>query len=101
MSKRSDSIETFLRVLTPAAPERDIAEILGHAMFSKGLKTARPENSAWLSLVAYVRHTYTDYDDLLAEDYDIDSARHFCLGQINEVLAAWGCRRQISGEEDQ
>jgi len=101
MSKRRDSIETFLRVLAPAAPERDIAEILDHAIFSKGLKTARPETSAWLSLVAYVRHSYTDYDDLLTEDYDIDSARHFCLDQINEVLAAWGCRRQVNGEDDQ
>ncbi|MCR6632880.1 MAG: DUF2293 domain-containing protein [Magnetospirillum sp.] len=45
-----------------------------------------------------MRHTYTEYGDLLAEGYDRDSARHFVLDDINRVLAEWGCRRRVSGE---
>ena len=51
--------------------------MIDHALDSAGLKSAAPETAAWLSLVAYVRHVFTDYDDLLAQGYDRDSARHF------------------------
>ncbi|TXM89282.1 DUF2293 domain-containing protein, partial [Methylobacterium sp. WL103] len=46
--------------------------------------------AARLALVAYARHVFTDYDDLLAEGYDRDSARHFVLDALNAVLAGWG-----------
>ena len=49
-----------------------------------------PETAARLALVAYARHVFTDYDDLLADGYDRDSARHFVLDDLNAVLAAWG-----------
>ena len=39
---------------------------MDHAIDSRGLSVASPEIAAWLSLVAYVRHTFTDYDELLA-----------------------------------
>jgi len=85
-------------VIAPLIPEFDRAAILDHAEDSRGLKPASPQAAAWASLVAYVRHTYTDYDDLLADGYDVDSARHFVLDGINAVLADWGCRRRVSGE---
>jgi hypothetical protein len=66
---------------------------------SPGLKTASPEAAAWLSAIAYIRHTHSDYDDLLAEGYDEDSARHFCLDQINQILADWGCRKRVDDRE--
>ena len=48
-------------------------------------------NGSWLSLiVAYVRHTFTDYDELLAEGYDADSARHFVAAGMDKILQAWG-----------
>src|SRR5262249_41211049 len=63
---------------------------------SRGLSVASPETTAWLSLVAYVRHTFTDYDELLAEGYDRDSARHFVAARMDKILQAWGVRRRLA-----
>jgi len=91
----ADSLST----LVPLAPHGDRQLILDHSEDSPGLRKAAPAKAAWLSLIAFVRHNYTDYDALLAEGYDVLSARHFCLAQINAVLQEWGCRRLVSGEE--
>ena len=42
---------------------------------------------------------YTDYDELLTQDYDQDSARHFVADEITAVLNDWGVRRRLSGED--
>lgn len=96
---RRERVGAALRRIIPCIPGFDFTAILDHAMDSRGLKTASPEAAAWLSAIAYVRHTYTDYDDLLAEGYDDASARHFCLDAINGVLADWGCRKTVSGDD--
>jgi len=67
-----------------------------HAIDSRGLSVASQETAAWLSLVAYVRHTFTDYNELLAEGYDPDSARHFVAGRMEKVLQTWGVRRRVA-----
>ena len=72
---------------------------MDHALDSAGLRTAAPEAAAWLSLVAYIRHAHTEYDSLLAEGYDQDSARFFVLEPMNEVLEAWGARRRVAEDE--
>ena len=64
-----------------------------------GLRQRRPLEAAWLALVAYVRHALTDYDALLDDGYDQDSARFFVLDDINAVLERWGVRRRVSGDE--
>ena len=99
MTAKRDRIAEALGVIAPRTPAFDREAILDHALDSPGLKPASPQAAAWLSLVAYVRHTYTEYDDLLAEGYDAESARHFVMDDINEVLAEWGCRKQVGGEE--
>ena len=98
MAKRSD-IEAALRRLAPRMPAHEFGSVVDHAVDSPGLKAASPESAAWLSLVAYVRHTLTEYDDLLKQGYDQDSARHFVLGEMEEILAGWGVRRRLSEEE--
>ncbi len=55
-------------------------------MISRGLGQASAETAAWLSLVAYVRHALTEYDDLLAQGYDQESARFFVAAAIDAVL---------------
>jgi len=92
-------IEDALRRLVPAIPPHEFGAVVDHALDSRGLRAATPETAAWLSLVAYVRHTMTDYDDLLAQGYDQDSARYFVADEISEVLAAWGARRTLAAEE--
>ena len=98
MAKRGE-IEIALRRLAPRIPAHEFAAVVDHAVDSPGLKPASPETAAWLSLVAYVRHVFTDYDELLVQDYDQDSARHFVADEIAAVLNDWGVRRRLSADD--
>jgi hypothetical protein len=99
VGRRAD-VEAALSRLAPAIPPHEASVVADHAMDSPGLATAAPETAAWLSLVAYVRHVFTDYDDLLDDGYDQDSARHFVLDEMRAVLAGWGVRRPVDAGED-
>jgi hypothetical protein len=94
MAKRSE-IESALRHLAPRIPDHELMAVVDHAVDSPGLSVALPENAAWLSLVAYVRHRLTDYDELLQDGYDQDSARHFVAAEIEMILQGWGARRRL------
>jgi hypothetical protein len=98
MAPRAE-IGDALRRLAPRIPRHEFGAVLDHALDSPGLRTATPETAAWLSLVAYVRHALTDYDDLLAEGYDHDSARHFVADAMQAVLAQWGVRRRLGVDD--
>jgi hypothetical protein len=98
MAARTD-IEVALRRLAPRMPAHEFGAVVDHALDSPGLRTAAVENATWLSLVAYVRHALTDYDALLADGYDRDSARHFVADEMNTVLAGWGVRRKLAAAE--
>ena len=95
---RRDALAAALRRLAPKIPPHEFGAVVDHGLDSAGLKSAAPESAAWLSLVAYVRHTFTDYDALLAQGYDRDSARHFVADEMAEVLSHWGVRRPL-GED--
>jgi hypothetical protein len=97
MNRRA-ALETALRGLAPRIPKHEFGAVVDHALDSPGLHAAVPETAAWLSLVAYVRHVMTDYDALLADGYDVDSARFFVLDGINAVLEEWGARRRVVEE---
>ena len=97
MSRRAD-IEAAVRRLAPKIPAHELGAVTDHALDSPGLRTAAPENAAWLSLVAYIRHVFTEYDDLLAQGYDQDSARFFVVEEIDAVLEGWGATRRV-GED--
>ena len=92
---RRDDIEAALRRLAPRLPRHEHGAVADHAMDSPGLAKAAPDNAAWLSLVAYVRHVMTDYDDLLAQGYDVDAARYFVAADMEETLRGWGVRRPL------
>jgi hypothetical protein len=95
---RREELERALRQLAPRIPRHEFEAVVDHALDSLGLRGAAPETAAWLSLVAYIRHVLTDYDDLLAEGYDADSARFFVRDAIDEVLEGWGATRRV-GED--
>lgn len=96
---RRSRIAAALRILAPALPAFEAAVVEDRALDSRGLATASPEAAAWLALVAYARHVMTDYDALLEDGYDAESARHFVRDDINATLAGWGARRRVSGDE--
>jgi hypothetical protein len=93
------AIEAALRRIAPKLPPHEFGAVVDHALDSKGLRNAAPETAAWLSLVAYVRHVFTDYDELLTQGYDRDSARHFVAGDMTATLTEWGVRRTL-GDDD-
>jgi hypothetical protein len=95
LAKRAD-IEIALRRLAPKIPSHEFGAVVDHAIDSRGLSHASPEEAAWLSLVSYVRHRFTDYDDLIAQSYDQESARFFVADEIEATLAQWGVRRRLS-----
>ena len=96
---RREALEDAVRTLAPRIPGHEFEAVVDHALVSPGLRGALPERGAWLSMVAYIRHRFTDYDSLLDEGYDQDSARFFVLDEINAVLEDWGSPRRVSGEE--
>ena len=98
MPKRSE-VEAALRRLAPRIPPHEFGAVVDHALDSRGLRSSAPEAAAWLSLVAYVRHALTEYDDLLTQGYDQDSARYFVAGEIESVLGEWGVRRRLGAQE--
>jgi hypothetical protein len=97
---RREAIESAVRALAPRMPRHEFEAVTDHALASRGLQTALPETAAWLSLVAYIRHTFTDYDSLLEEGYDAESARFFVLDDMNAVLEGWGSPRRVEGAAD-
>jgi hypothetical protein len=100
VGRRRDAISEALGIIAPMVPAFDRDAILDHAEDSPGLRPASPQSAAWASLVAYVRHTYTDYDELLDDGTDMDAARYFVCDAINDMLAEWGCRRRVGGDGD-
>jgi hypothetical protein len=98
VTKRSD-IEKAIRRLAPLIPTHEFGAVADHAMDSPGLHGATAETAAWLSMVAFVRHVLTDYDTLLEEGYDHDSARHFVADDMRAVLAEWGVSRPLNARE--
>jgi hypothetical protein len=96
---RREAIESAVRILAPRIPRHEFDAVTDHALGSRGLYTATPEVAAWLSLTAYIRHRLTDYDELLDDGYDAESARFFVLDDMNGILEEWGSPRRVSGEE--
>ncbi len=100
LGDRRAAVAAALKRLAPRLPDFEAESVLDRALRSPGLRGAAPETAAWLALTAFARHAFTDYDDLLAEGYDRDSARHFVLDDMNAMLTEWGSRRLVSEEED-
>ena len=64
------------------------------------MKTLPPAIAVWLATVAHVRHQHTDYEKLLAEGYDRDSARFFVIDQTNAVLTRWRATRLLDPDDE-
>jgi hypothetical protein len=97
---RREAVESAVRILAPRIPRHEFEAVTDHALASRGLHSASPETAAWLSLVAYIRHRLTDYDSLLDEGYDVESARFFVLDEMNGILQGWGSPRRIQAEDE-
>jgi hypothetical protein len=98
-TSRQIELRKLFGALCPRAPYDDAQPVI-EAAGARKLKSLPPSIALWLSVVAHIRHRHTDYDKLLEEGYDQDSARHFTLPAINTILKKWGCARRVNeGEE--
>lgn len=95
---RQKAVNKALTTLLPQASYSDI-EPIRMAANDRKLRTLPPSVAVWLATIAYIRHVYSDYDNLLKEGYDRDSARFFVVDQINEVLTRWRATRLLDPED--
>jgi hypothetical protein len=96
---RRRALAKALTALLPMAPYSDMERIRAEAG-AVHMKALPPTVAVWLAAVAYVRHEHTDYEKLLAEGYDRDSARFFVIGQINAVLTRWRATRLLDADDE-
>jgi len=98
-TKRQIAIDRAFTLLAPMAPYADAERIRTEAG-ARHLKTLPPAVAVWLATIAHVRHQHTDYDRLLAEGYDRDSARFFVVDATNAVLTRWRATRLLDPDEE-
>jgi hypothetical protein len=96
---RRRAIAKALTALLPMAPYADMEKIRADAGAAH-MKTLPPSIAVWLATIAHVRHAHTDYEKLLAEGYDRDSARFFVIDRINEVLTRWRATRLLDADDE-
>jgi hypothetical protein len=95
---RRRAIAKALTALLPLAPFADMEKIRDDAGLVH-MKTLPPSIAVWLATIAHIRHAHTDYEKLLAEGYDRDSARFFVIEQTNNVLTRWRATRLLEEDE--
>lgn len=95
-TKLSEALEQ----LVPMVPLDD-ALVIKDIARKKHLRHLPVNIGAWLAVTTHIRHNHTDYDALLDEGYDSDSARHFVLEDMNEVLRSWQSTRLLDSDEDE
>ena len=88
-----------LRDLVPLVTYADSVPIL-EATRRPHMRTLAPVDAVFLATVAHIRHAHTDYDELLEQGYDHDSARHFVTDEIDAVLRDWGASRGLDADAD-
>jgi len=96
---RRRAIAKALTALLPLAPYADMEKIRADAG-AVHMKALPPTIAVWLATIAHVRHAHTDYEKLLAEGYDRDSARFFVIEQTNQVLTRWRATRLLEEDEE-
>lgn len=97
--RRERDIKAAFTALMPLAPYGDADPIRRRA--ARAAMAALPaETAVWLSGIAHIRHRHTEYDALLDEGYDRESARHFVLDAINAKLTEWRATRFVTADDD-
>jgi hypothetical protein len=97
-TKRQIALRKALRAAIPRVPFGDAEAIFSAALTGVKLRGLPPTVAIWLATVSHVRHVHTDYDALLAEGYDRDSARHVVAPDMDAVLLDWGARRSVEAD---
>jgi hypothetical protein len=98
-TNRRRAIAKALTTLLPLAPYADTEKIRADAGRAH-LHNLPPTIAVWLATIAHIRHAHTDYEKLLAEGYDRDSARFFVIEQTNIMLTRWRATRLLDSDDE-
>lgn len=99
-TRRQREIARALTALIPLAPFID-AEAIREAAGARKMRDLPASIAVWIATIAHVRHVHTNYDALLAEGYDRDSARFFVIDDINRTLTNWRATRFLDADADE
>ena len=94
-AKRRKDIAQALTMLAPRTPFYD-AEQIREAAAAPHMRALTALNAVRLAALAYIRHTYTDYDKLRDDGLDKDSALYWINDQVTEILKQWGAINLMS-----
>lgn len=97
-TKRQSAISMAVARFIPQAPFYDAEAVRARAA-AKHLRGLAAETAAWLAIIAYIRHVYTNYDALRDEGYEKDAARFFVCDAVNAKLQEWRAVRFLTAEE--
>lgn len=85
-----------IRMHFPACPAQDAKEIAEHACRKYSGRVGRSAaakefdpTAIRLAVVAFVRHRFTNYDELLVRGYDRQDARAMVRPEVEALLASW------------
>lgn len=99
-TRRRREIDRALTMLIPLAPFSD-AQLIRQAAGAAKLRDLPASIAVWIAAVAHIRHAHTDYDRLLSEGYDRDSARFFVVDAINATLTRWRASRLLEVDDEE
>ena len=85
-----------IRKLYPGCPAAEAARIADHACEKCSGRVGRSAlakrldaEAVFLAVQAHIRHTHTEYDDRLMQNWDRDAARAVVQDRVAEVLERW------------
>jgi len=102
IKKQIKETSVFIDVLRqqfPGMPEYDIKACAAHATTIGSGRVGRStisEDPAKAAVIAYIRHTYTDYDDLLADGVSQHEARKLVGQDIHDIFSRWMMDRKAN-----
>lgn len=95
-----------VRELFPNCPPERELQIAEHACRKYSGRIGRSavaksfdENALLLAVAAHIRHRETDYDELLAAEWDRSEARAAVKHQVDELLRRWHSELEVKGRE--
>lgn len=96
---KSTNWHKLLREMFPAISMLDILSI-AKLCRNKKFNKLPPSITCWLCSISYIRHNYTEYDTLLQDGYDQETARYYTIDCINNKLEQWQSKKLLSYNED-
>jgi hypothetical protein len=91
-------LTTAVRRRFPGCPAAEAEEVARHTALRGSGRVGRSaagraldEAAVALAIVAHIRHTHTNYDELLMQGTDRGDARGLVRDAIDQVLARWKC----------